>query len=143
MITAVRSHRLRCMRSAVSLSAEVKAPACGEYSQILNLSGSGCLLETERPLAIGEVVMLRFSLPGMKEVETEARVARVSPVAGAPRSRGLGSPALVTPARPSNEDGSMHEQRFVVGVAFTALTDRESELIATHVVRELLHRRAA
>lgn len=138
MTTAVRSHRLRCMRSAVSLSAEVEG---GDYSQILNLSGSGCLLETERPMQVGEVVFLRFSLPGLADVETEARVARVSGVGNSPRSRGLGSPALVTPARPSNEDGCAHEERFVVGVSFNDLSERESDLIASHVLRELQHRR--
>ena len=44
----------------------------------MNLSGSGALLETERAMTEGELVRLRFSLPGVAMVEAEARVARIT-----------------------------------------------------------------
>jgi Tfp pilus assembly protein PilZ len=145
MTTAVRSHRLRCVRSSVALSAEIKpvdgAVSFDDFSQILNLSGSGCLLESEKSFAVGDVVFLRFSLPGCKEVETEARVARVSDLGNPHRTRGLGSPALVTPARPNNEDGSQHEDRFAIGLSFSNMEERTSELIVSHVLREAARRR--
>lgn len=101
------SHRLRAVRSAVALSAEVSAPAARRpegFTSIVNLSGSGALLETSRQMNEGEVVFLRFSLPGMKEVTTEARVARVA--------------------------GGQ------VGVTFERIEDRTTEMIVRHVYGE-------
>jgi hypothetical protein len=100
------SHRLRAVRSAVALSAEVTAPEARRpvgFTNIVNLSGSGALLQTSRTMNEGEVVFLRFSLPGMSEVETEARVARVT------------------------GDGQ-------VGVTFERIEDRATEMIVRHVV---------
>ena len=102
------THRLRAIRSAVALSAEVSRPEAlraEASSSIVNLSGSGALLETDRAYTEGDVVFLRFSLPGMKEVEAEARVARVA------------------------GDGQ-------VGVTFERLEDRTAEMIVRHVVQE-------
>jgi len=42
----------------------------------MRLSGTGCLLENPGALAVGDLVFLRFSLPGQAEVETTGRVAR-------------------------------------------------------------------
>ncbi|MFN3431884.1 MAG: PilZ domain-containing protein [Candidatus Sericytochromatia bacterium] len=79
------SHRLRAVRSAVALSAVVSRPEARRpegrrqdaFTSIVNLSGTGALLATDRTYTEGDVVHLRFSLPGMAEVQTEARVARV------------------------------------------------------------------
>jgi hypothetical protein len=101
------THRLRAVRSAVALSAEVtrtEARRPEASTSIVNLSGSGALLETGRHYNEGDVVFLRFSLPGMKVVEAEARVARVS--------------------------GGQ------VGVTFERLEDRTAEMIVRHVVQE-------
>jgi hypothetical protein len=73
----IRQHQLRCVRGNVALSAEVAQPTGrAEFSSLVNLSGTGCLLESQGPLAVGDVVFLRFSLPGQAEVETTGRVAR-------------------------------------------------------------------
>jgi hypothetical protein len=102
------THRLRAVRSAVALSAEVSAPSARRpegFTSIVNLSGSGALLQTSRRLNEGEVVFLRFALPGMAEVTAEARVARVA------------------------GDGQ-------IGVTFERLEDRTAEMIVRHVVTE-------
>lgn len=102
------THRLRAVRSAVALSAEVSAPTVRRpegFTSIVNLSGSGALLQTSQKMNEGEVVFLRFSLPGMKDVTTEARVARVA------------------------DDGQ-------VGVTFERIEDRTTEMIVRHVYGE-------
>lgn len=78
-MTTARTHMLRCVRSNVALSAEVAAPSARrpEFTSMTNLSGTGCLLANEHDMKVGEVVFMRFSLPGQVEVETTARVARV------------------------------------------------------------------
>ena len=101
------THRLRAIRSAVTLSAEVSRPEsrqAEEFTNIVNLSGSGALLESDKAFREGDVVFLRFSLPGMKQVEAEARVARVAGTE--------------------------------VGVTFERLEDRTTEMIVRHVVQE-------
>lgn len=72
----IRQHQLRCVRSNVALSAEVAASGHAEFTRLVNLSGTGCLLDSPSPLAVGDVVFMRFSLPGQAEVETTGRVAR-------------------------------------------------------------------
>jgi hypothetical protein len=72
----IRQHQLRCVRGNVALSAEVATPGHAEFSRLVNLSGTGCLLDSASPLAVGDVVFMRFSLPGQAEVETTGRVAR-------------------------------------------------------------------
>ena len=113
MTFAARSHVLRCFRSPVALSAEVTTRV-RRPEAIVNLSGSGCLLQTESQFEEGETVRMRFSLPGAKEVVAEGRVARVT--------------------RENND--------FFVGVAFENLGDRDSEFIARHVMAENRARRA-
>ncbi|MDB5099364.1 MAG: hypothetical protein JWM80_3785 [Cyanobacteria bacterium RYN_339] len=73
-----RQHQLRCVRSNVALSAEVAGNATrrAEHTGLVNLSGTGCLLEDRNTLAVGDVVFMRFSLPGQSSVETTGRVAR-------------------------------------------------------------------
>jgi hypothetical protein len=71
-----RSHTLRCVRSKVALSAEVATSGKSGHTGLVNLSGTGCLLENEGSLKVGDVVFLRFALPGQAEVETTGRVAR-------------------------------------------------------------------
>jgi hypothetical protein len=74
----IRQHQLRCVRSNVALSAEVARPTGrgAEYNSLVNLSGTGCLLEDRGTLTVGDTVFMRFSLPGQAEVETTGRVAR-------------------------------------------------------------------
>lgn len=112
MTTAHRSHQVRCVRSAVTLSAEVHGAAETAvpdfFTEIVNMSGSGCLMATDRPMRVGQVIMMRFSLPGLTEVETSGLVARV--------------------------DG--REEDALVGVSFQALEERDSDMIVRHVVRE-------
>jgi hypothetical protein len=78
-MTMLRNHQLRCVRSNVALSAVVCDPTerGPEFTGLVNLSGTGCLLETDRQLSVGDVVFVRFSLPGQAEVETTGLVARV------------------------------------------------------------------
>ena len=102
------THRLRAVRSAVALSAELTETTARRpegFTNIVNLSGTGALLETSRRLNEGEVVLLRFSLPGVKVVEAEARVARIT---------GEGQ----------------------IGVTFERLDERAAEVIVRHVVQE-------
>jgi PilZ domain len=102
------THRLRAVRSAVALSAEVTNPNARRsdaFTNIVNLSGTGALLESDRAFREGEVVFLRFSLPGMAQVETEARVARIT------------------------EGGQ-------VGVTFERIEERASEMVVRHVLLE-------
>jgi hypothetical protein len=113
MTTAFRSHTLRCFRSPVALSAEVTTQA-GRPEAIVNLSGSGCLLQTRDRFVEGQTVRMRFSLPGAKEIEAEGRVARIT-----------------------NENNDVF-----VGVAFENLGERDSEFIARHVMAEQMRRRA-
>ncbi len=75
--TPTRSHQVRCVRGNVALSAQLSDQRSDEFTSLVNLSGTGCLLETERELAVGEVVFMRFSVPGQLDVTTEGRVARV------------------------------------------------------------------
>jgi hypothetical protein len=101
------NRRLRAVRSAVALSAEVSRTdnrRSEPFSRVVNLSGSGALLETDREMEEGELVRLRFSLPGVAMVEAEARVARI-----------VGSGQ--------------------VGVTFERLDDRTAEMIVRHVVQ--------
>ena len=77
MSTALRNPTLRAVRGPVALSAEVRGAQKGFFSEIVNMSGSGALLKTDAKLAVGDVVMMRFSVPGHADVQTEARVARV------------------------------------------------------------------
>lgn len=77
MTTAMRPPMLRAARGPVALSAEVKGQRPGFYSEIVNLSGTGALLNADPGLNVGDVVFLRFAVPGAAEVETTARVARV------------------------------------------------------------------
>lgn len=79
MPTAAAGQRLRCLRSPVAFSAEVAVVAAGHahYARLVNLSGSGCLLQTDRLHRAGEALRLRFSVPSSMEVEVEAVVVRV------------------------------------------------------------------
>lgn len=108
---ANRPHQLRCVRSKVTLSAEVVSPENRrpEFTGLVNLSGSGCLIESDREMQVGEVVFMRFSLPGQAQVETTARVARI-------------------------EDDK-------IGVAFSEMSESASERIVRHVLQEERRRR--
>lgn len=76
MTSAARSPMLRAARGPVALSAEVRGQRPGFYSEIVNMSGTGALL-ADSDLSVGDVVFLRFCVPGAAVVETEAHVARV------------------------------------------------------------------
>lgn len=76
MTTAARSHRLRCLRTSVSLPAEVESATAAVWVELVNLSGSGCLFETDEPFTLGERVHLQFSVPGLKDMLVEAEVVR-------------------------------------------------------------------
>lgn len=73
MTTAVRPTQLRAVRGPVSLSAETN----GRFTEIVNMSGTGALLTADSAMQVGEVVFMRFAVPGAAEVTTEARVARI------------------------------------------------------------------
>ena len=73
MTTAARSTQLRAVRGPVALSAET----AGGFAEIVNMSGTGALLTADRPMQVGEVLFMRFAVPGAAEVATEARVARI------------------------------------------------------------------
>lgn len=73
MTTAVRNAQLRAVRGPVALSAETN----GSFTEIVNMSGTGALLTADQSLQVGEVVFMRFVVPGAAEVTTAARVARV------------------------------------------------------------------
>jgi hypothetical protein len=77
MITPTRPSMLRAARGPVALSAEVRGQRDGFYSEIVNMSGTGALLNADRELAVGDVLFLSFAVPGAAEVRTEATVARV------------------------------------------------------------------
>lgn len=112
MTTASRNHQVRCIRSNVTLSAEVAATPTQDtefFSEIVNMSGSGCLLATDRPMKVGEVVFMRISLPGLTEVEAEARVARVD------------------------------DQ--LIGMAFNTIEEHDNDMLVQHVIREERRRR--
>jgi hypothetical protein len=131
MPTAARSFRLRAVRGPVALSAEVQREG---FSRLLNLSGSGCLFDSERTHQAGDVVFMRIALPGQKEVETRGRVARVAPQARPAFGQGL-STFLSGAGRRPNEEFAAADERCFVGVAFEELDERDSELIARHVLR--------
>ena len=117
MTTATRSQQVRCVRSHVTLSAEVAAAPTADvdfYSEIVNMSGSGCLLATDRPMTVGEVVFMRISLPGLTEVEAEARVARIE----------------------NREDDAL------TGMMFNGIEEHDNDMLVQHVVREQRRRRA-
>jgi hypothetical protein len=77
MTTAARSPMLRAVRGPVALSAEVRGRRDTVVTEIMNMSGTGALLSADKALQVGDVVFMRFSVPGSADVETEARVARV------------------------------------------------------------------
>lgn len=73
MTTAARPAQLRAVRGPVALSADTGHG----FAEIVNMSGTGALLTADRPMQVGEVLFMRFVVPGAAEVTAEARVARV------------------------------------------------------------------
>lgn len=138
MTTAARNFRLRCVRGPVALSTEVRREASSHqegYSRLLNLSGSGALFDSAAAHKAGDVVFLRFALPGQKEVEARAHVARVSSQERPRLGHGLSSFMSGASPRP-NEEFVSADDRYFVGVAFDELSEHDSEAIVGHIVRE-------
>lgn len=102
--------RLRSERTQVALSAamEGQEPHEERHARLVNLSATGCLMETDEPLREGEQVRLRFSLPGQTEVEVVGTVARVAQEASGTQ----------------------------VGIAFSALDEGKTEHLARHVATQ-------
>lgn len=109
--------RMRSERTKVALSAAVggKAKANTQHVRLVNLSATGCLMETDEPLREGEVVRLRFSLPGQTEVEVLGTVARVA------------------------QEGSGQQ----IGISFSELDEQKSEHLARHVATQKRGRKGA
>lgn len=77
LYVAARRH----VRTLVRLEVETTTGVGAIFGQTINISAGGLLLETATPLAMGEVLQLRFALPGEDEpLIARARVVRESQV---------------------------------------------------------------
>jgi hypothetical protein len=63
--------------------------------RVLNCSGSGCLLESDRPLEIGAVAILRIVFGG-REFDDAVRVVRCQALEGAGSVYNIGTQFLAT-----------------------------------------------